>query len=98
MWSCMDKVKKLPRNLALKRGTSKSNKTERPVFAVTYDPRLPSITALQAKHWRSMTKKNKYLSVVFPNPQTTAYKRQQNLRSMVIRSAVARDNIYPKRK
>ena len=33
--SCIDKVKKIPRNLALKRVTSKSNKTKIPVFAVT---------------------------------------------------------------
>ena len=32
------------------------------------------------------------------NQPLTAYKRQPNLRSMVIKSAVARENIYPKRK
>ena len=70
---------------------------QKTVYAVTYDPRLPSITSLQAKHWRSMTSRNKYLSEVFPNPPLTAYKRQPNLRSNIIRAAVAKSNMHPTR-
>ena len=64
--------------------------TKRPVFATTVDPRLPSISSLQAKHWRSMVAKNKYLGQVFPNPPLTGYRRQPNIRSYLIRAAIAK--------
>ena len=51
--SAIERAKKVPRKAALKKVLKKS-KTKRPVFAVTYDLRLPSITNLQTKHWRSM--------------------------------------------
>ena len=72
--------------------------TKRPEFVVTYDPGLPSVSSLQAKHWRSMVSRNKYLAEVFPSPPLTDYRRQQNLRSYLIRATVAKgpDN-YPKR-
>ena len=95
--SSLNKVKKIPRNLALKRVKKDTQNEKRPVYAVTYDPRLPSISSLQAKHWRAMTSRNKYLSEVFPNPPLTAYKRQPNLRSIIIRAAVAKSNRYPTR-
>ena len=62
--SALQKVKKVPRKAALKK-VAKKVQTKRPVFAVTYDPRLPSITNLMAKHWRSMVSRNKYLGEVF---------------------------------
>ena len=95
--SSIDKVKKIPQNVALRRVKRKTTQTKRPVYALTYDPRLPSITALQAKHWRSMTSRNKYLSEVFPNPPLTAFKRQPNIRSMVIRANVSKTKKYPTR-
>ena len=95
--SSLGKVKKIPRNLALKRVQKKTTQTKRPVYAVTYDPRLPYITALQAKHWRSMASKNRYLSEVFPNPPLAAFKRQPNIRSMVIRANVSKAKKYPTR-
>ena len=59
--SALDKVKKIPRLAALKQ-TNKQKQTRRPVFAVKYDPRLPSISSLQAKHWQSMVDQNQYLN------------------------------------
>ena len=44
-----------------------------------------------------MTNKNRYLSEVFPAPPLTAYKRQPNLRSMIIKATVTKANRYPKR-
>ena len=68
------------------------------MFAVTYDPRLPSITKLQAKHWMTMVNRNQYLSEVFPAPPLTPYRRQPNLKSHLIRAKVAKANDrYPKR-
>ena len=95
--SALQKAKKVPRKAALKKVVKKVQ-TKRPVFAVTYDPRLPSITNLMAKHWRSMVSRNKYLGDVFPSPPLTAYKRQPNIRSHLIRAAVAKGpGRYPQR-
>ena len=41
---------------------------------LTYDPRLPSITEIVKKHWRSMVK-DPYLADVFKEPPLIAYKR-----------------------
>ena len=60
----------------------------RPVLAVKYDPRLPLISNLQAKHWRSMTFWDNYMKEVFPEPPLTAFKRQNILRDFLIRARV----------
>ena len=59
-----------------------------PVFSVKFDPRLPNIPQIQAKHWRSMTGENSYLKEVFKEPPLTAFRRQNNLRDMLIKSKV----------
>ena len=64
------------------------NENTGPVFAHTYDPRLPPISQIQAKHWRTMVSKNKYLAEVFKRPPLTAYRRQPNLRNLLIRAKV----------
>ena len=93
----LERAKKVPRKAALKKVTKKAQ-TKRPVFAVTYDPRLPSINNMQAKHWRSMVSRDKYLGDVFPSPPLTAYKRQPNIRSYIIRAAVSKGpRRYPQR-
>ena len=93
----LERAKKVPRKAALKKVTKKAQ-TKRPVFAVTYDPRLPSITNMHAKHWRSMVSRDKYLGDVFPSPPLTAYKRQPNIRSYIIRAAVSKGpRRYPQR-
>ena len=64
----------------------KKESRRRPVFEIRYDPRLPSIPNIQAKHWRSMTSQDQYLKEVFPMTPLTAYKRQRNLRDLLIKS------------
>ena len=66
----------------------RKKKHKRPVFAVKFDPRLPSISPLLAKHWRSMTFQDQYMKEVFPEPPLTAFKRQKNLRDLLIRARV----------
>ena len=45
------RVNKVPREATLRKvPVRRINK--RPVFAITYNPRLPSITKLHAEHWR----------------------------------------------
>ena len=91
------KAKRVPRRSALKK-VKIPNLTKIPVFVVTYDPRVPLVSNLQAKHWRSMVNRNKYLAEVFPSPPLTAYRRQPNIRSHLIRAAVAKGpGRYPTR-
>ena len=98
--SALDKARKVPRDAALKRVIKKKQKNkQRPVFALKYDPRLPSITNIQTKYWRSMTFQDKYMEEVFPQPPLTAFKRQRNLRDILIRAKVPPPSEnYPKRK
>ena len=81
------KARNVPRSRALLKRFSKKS-SERPVFTVKYDPRLPAIQSLQAKHWRAMTSCDQYLASVFPEPPLTAFKRQHNLLSMLFRAKV----------
>ena len=91
------RVRRVPREAALRR-VNRKDENKRPVFAITYDPRLPSISSLQAKHWRAMVSRDQYLGKVFPSPPLTAFRRQPNLRSHIIRAAVAKaPERYPKR-
>ena len=85
--SAIDKARKVPRAVALRK-VSKTVKSEGPIFAVTYDPRLPELGQIQTKHWRSMTSRNKYLGDVFKRPPMIAYKRQPNLREHLIKAKV----------
>ena len=84
----LDKAKSISRKRALKKVTNKK-KNERPVLAVSYDPRLPSLQSSIAKHWRSMTQ-DSYLKEVFKDHPLVAFRRQQNLRGHILRAKVAR--------
>ena len=64
-----------------------NNTNKRPVFIITYDPRLPSITEIVKKHWRSMVK-DPYLADVFKKSALIAYKRAQNIKDKIIRAKV----------
>ena len=65
--SAIERVKKIPRKNALKE-KKQLKSLKRPVFAVKYDPRLPSISQIQARHWRTMKSQDKHLSEVFSEP------------------------------
>ena len=95
--SAIEKARKVPRLVALKRANKKKN-TERPVFALTFDPRLPSLQNIGAKHMRAMTNQDQHLLEFFPEPPLIAYKRQANIRQHLIRAKVADPpNLRPKR-
>jgi hypothetical protein len=93
----INKVRKVPREAALQK-VNRAKEIKRPVFPVTYDPRLPSVTTLISKHWRSIISRDKHLKEVFPSPPLIAYKRQPNIRSYLIRAALAKgQQRYPQR-
>ena len=58
--SALNKARAVPRDRALKI-SNKPKKTQRPVLVVPYDPQLPAITSIIAKHWRSMGSQDSYL-------------------------------------
>ena len=96
--SAIDRARKIPRHIALKKSKKKSSK-KRPIFAIKYDPRLPNIASIGAKHWRSMVSQNNYLAECFTAPPLIAFKRQRNMRESLIRAKVPPPpELRPKRK
>ena len=85
------------REQTLKR-KKKPKQSKRPVFATPYDPRLPSIQSIQAKHHRSMVNQDQYLAEVFEQPPLTGFKRQPNIRNHLIRAKLPNTRKpYPQR-
>ena len=83
--SAIERARSIPRHIALRK-VIKSQESKRPLIAMTYDPRLPPVQAIQAKHWRSMVSQDPYLDEVFSQPPLTAYKRQKNVRDHLVRA------------
>ena len=96
--SAIDRARGIPRNVALRRAIRREAE-RRSVFALTYDPRLPAIQTIQAKHWRSMVSQDPYLSEVFTQPPLTAFRRQRNIKDHIIRAKLPVDpKMYPERR
>ena len=94
----IEKAKKIPRKVALLKVKPK-NTENRPIFATKYDPRMPALAPMLAKHWRSMTNSDAHLKDCFPQPPLTAYRRPQNLQDILIKSKLPQPpRKYPKRK
>ena len=84
--AAIEKASKLNRLEVLKK--VEKIKSDRTVFAITYNPMLPSITKIVSKHWHTMTK-NKHIKEVFPQPPMIAYKQPPNLKSMLCRAKLS---------
>jgi len=96
--SAMKRARAIPREKALEPSKAKTTTQRRPVLAVTWDPRFPSLQAINKKHWRSMKTSDQHLEKVFPEPPLIAYKRQKNIRNFVIRAKVPPPLLkYPRR-
>ena len=96
--AAIDRARKIPRHIALRKVLRKQAE-KRPVFALKYDPRLPAIQSIQAKHWRSMISQDPYLHEVFSQPPLTEFRRQRNIRDHLIRAKVPTDpKPYPSRR
>ena len=65
--SALEEAKKIPRKEALKK-VDNPNKKKRPVFVIQYDPRMPSITNIVRKHWRSMVTVDPNMKETYPGP------------------------------
>ena len=90
------KAREIPRDQALK-CILRQDTNQRPIFAVSYDPRMPPIPHITKKHYRSMVLQDKYLETVFPEPPLVAFKRQKNIRETLIRAKLAPPNTREKR-
>ena len=86
--AAIEKAKSIPRQKAIEKVETRTTTTRRPVFAVTYDPRLPSLPGILKKHWRTMVGGDPHLKEVFPLPPLVAYKRPANIRDKLIRSKI----------
>jgi hypothetical protein len=84
--AALDKARCISREKALEK-VMKTKSNERPVFVITFDPRLPAISNIVKRHWRTMTA-DPYLAEAFPLPPLVAYKRPENVRDKLIRSKV----------
>ena len=88
---CIDdaisRVLKISRKEALKKIEKKKN--DRPVFVLTFNPALPSVSHILQKHWRVMTT-DPYLKKVFPSPPMVTFRRSSptNNVSMVFCSLI----------
>ena len=82
----IERARKLPRTEALKKVIRPKN-SQRPVFVINYDPRLPSMTQIVGRHWRTM-KQDPYLAEIFPLPPLVAYKRPPNIKDKLIRAKI----------
>ena len=75
----LDKAWSMDRKTTLLRRERKQN--ERVVLALTYNPRLPSVSNIIKKHWNTMTK-DPNLVKTFNKPPMLAFKQPQNLRNL----------------
>ena len=80
------KAKAIPRCEALKRVDTKKS-LDRVVFSIEFNPRLPSLSTILQKHWRSMTL-DPWLKEVFKFPPMIAFRRPQNLKDKLIRATL----------
>ena len=86
--SAIERIKVIPWLTLIKKQKEKKEKLNWPIFAVSYDLRLPSISCIAAKHWRTMVAENQYLKDCFPEPPLIAHKRPHNLRESLIKAKV----------
>ena len=86
--AAISKARSIPREVAIRRVAREHTQSRRPVFVVSWDPRLPSVSAMTQKHWRKMTSQDQLMKDTFPEPPLVAYKRQKNLGDFLIRAKV----------
>jgi hypothetical protein len=83
--AAISKAKTVPRAEVLKKVTKTKN--ERPVLAITYNPKLPSISKIVQKHWNTMAK-DPNAKKCFPKPPMIAFKQPDNLKRMLCHAKV----------
>ena len=82
--NALDRAKLINRNHALQRKDKKKDQL-RVVFALEYDPRLPSISSILQRHWRTMVQDPR-MKEVFSEPPMVAFRRPTNLREKLVKA------------
>ena len=62
--------------------------TKRPILATKFYPRFPALSNIITKHWRLMKSHDQHLTNVFKEPPLVAFKKQKNLKDLLIRAKV----------
>lgn len=83
--AAIDKALKIPRAEAIKKVIRKQD-PDRVVFSIMYDPRLPSISHILNKHYRTMVTTDPKLKEIFPKPPMVAYRRPPTIKDKLIHS------------
>ena len=83
--------------MAIRKVARDTTQCRRPVFAVSWDPRLPYVSVINQKHWQSLTK-DLLMKETFPDPPLIAYLRQKNIEDMLIRVKTSPKILLQKRK
>ena len=68
--AAIEQAKQIPRSEALRKVIGNKER-DRPVLVIHYDPRLPSITKIIMKHYRTMVQ-DPHMKEVFPKPHLVA--------------------------
>ena len=91
--SAVCKAKSIPRAVAIRKVVEENSSKKRPVFVISWDPRLPSLSTMTQKHWRSMINQDQLMKEVFPERPLIAFKRQRNLEDSLIREKIQSINL-----
>jgi hypothetical protein len=86
--AALDKAWKMDRKTTLLRRDKKQN--DRVVLALTYNPRLPSVSNIIKKHWNTMTKDPNLLKT-YNKPPMLGFKQPQNLRNLLCHAKLPRE-------
>ena len=81
----IEKAKKIPREEALKRVVKK--KTDRVVFALDFNPCLPSMSRILQSAWRVMSQ-DPYMREVFPEPPMAALRCTTTIRDKIVKAKI----------
>ena len=63
------------------------------VFVITYNPKLPSISKIIGKHWRTMVRDPK-LKNTFSQPPMVAFKLPANIRKILCHAKLLKGNFW----
>ena len=96
--AAIQKALAIPRSEALKR-VVKKQETDRKVFSVLYDPRLPKLSSIVTKHWRVMVNNDSRCREVYKKPPMVSFRRPPNLKDKLVRAKLppTRNNTRPRR-
>ena len=83
--AAIQKALAIPRSEALKR-VVKKQETDRKVFSVLYDPRLPKLSSIVTKHWRVMVNNDSRCREVYKKPPMVSFRRPPNLKDKLVRA------------